>query len=55
MGVDAGRHFDLPTSITVDSRGNVYVSEYYDDLVMKLSPAGPLIWSTDGEHLHRDG
>jgi serine/threonine-protein kinase len=37
-----------PVSVAVDRHGNLYVAEYYNNVVVKLSPQGNLLWSTDG-------
>ena len=38
VGTDAG--FENPKGIAVDNRGNVYVAEYFANVVRKITPAG---------------
>ncbi|MDE3145633.1 MAG: hypothetical protein KGL19_15895 [Bacteroidota bacterium] len=33
-------HFDFPSGVAVDSKGNVYVSEAYNNKILKVTPAG---------------
>lgn len=39
-GTGAAASFSNPTGITVDSVGNVYVADYFNNLIRKITPAG---------------
>ena len=39
-GSGAQARFDLPSGITVDGAGNVYVADFGNDMVRKITPAG---------------
>lgn len=39
-GTGVGAQFNDPTGITVDSAGNVYVADYGNDTIRKVTPAG---------------
>jgi hypothetical protein len=39
-GTGANAYFNLPTSVAVDSTGNVYVADTYNQLIRKVTPAG---------------
>jgi sugar lactone lactonase YvrE len=39
-GTGAQARFDLPSGITVDGAGNVYVADFGNDMVRKITPAG---------------
>jgi hypothetical protein len=39
-GTGVGAQFNDPTGITVDSAGNVYVADYGNDTIRKITPAG---------------
>jgi sugar lactone lactonase YvrE len=39
-GPSSGAQFNNPAGITVDSKGNIYVSDTFNDLIREISPAG---------------
>ncbi|VAW66703.1 hypothetical protein MNBD_GAMMA08-2516 [hydrothermal vent metagenome] len=39
-GVGAEARFHTPKGITVDSHGNIYVAEYYEHVIRKITPTG---------------
>ena len=39
-GIGTNARFDSPEGITVDASGYVYVADYYNSLIRKISPAG---------------
>lgn len=53
-GAGAAASFNIISSLAIDSSGNVYVGEYYDERIRKITPGGvvttlvkglPLVWS----------
>jgi hypothetical protein len=39
-GTGASARFDHPSGVAVDSAGTVYVAEYYNDTIRKVTAAG---------------
>ena len=39
-GVGSAARFNYPYGVSVDSVGNVYVADYYNHLIRKISPTG---------------
>ncbi len=39
-GTNSAARFNWPTGIAVDGGGNLYVSDYYNDTIRKITPAG---------------
>ena len=56
-GVGSGAHFNIPEGLAMDSAGNVYVADTYNDAIREVTPSGQVatvagltsnIGSTDG-------
>jgi len=39
-GIGGGARFNLPRSVAVDPNGNVYVADYFNLTIRKITPAG---------------
>lgn len=39
-GTNTGAQFDYPMGLTVDSSGNLFVADYYNDAIRKVQPVG---------------
>ena len=56
-GTNATARFRFPTALAVDARGNLYVADYLNALIRKITPTGEVTTLAGSELLlsHADG